>query len=73
MSATRTQIYLTDIQRARIDELTSAEGLTMAEVIRRALDSYLASEFPDPGPALANSFGAIPDASSPDRDEWGRG
>ncbi len=73
MSAIRTQIYLTDTQRARIDELASSEGLTMAEVIRRALDSYLASEFPDPGPALAKSFGAIPDASSPDRDEWDRG
>jgi hypothetical protein len=73
MSATRTQIYLTDTQRARIDELASTEGLTMAEVIRRALDSYLANEFPDPGPALASSFGAIPDASSPDRDEWDRG
>ncbi|CAN5564650.1 hypothetical protein BH23ACT3_BH23ACT3_05140 [soil metagenome] len=45
----------------------------MAEVIRRALDSYLANEFPDPGPALANTFGAIPDASSPKRDEWERG
>ncbi len=73
MSATRTQIYLTESQRARIDEFASMEGLTMAEVIRRALDTYLASEFPDPGPALARTFGAIPDAASPDRDEWNRG
>lgn len=73
MSATRTQIYLTDAQRARIDELANTEGLTMAEVIRRALDAYLANEFPDPGPALANTFGAIPDAARPDRDEWDRG
>ncbi len=73
MSSTRTQIYLTDSQRARIDEVASAEGMTMAEVIRRALDMYLANEFPDPGPALAKTFGAVPNASSPDRDEWDRG
>ncbi len=73
MSSTRTQIYLTESQRARIDEFASMEGLTMAEVIRRALDTYLAREFPDPGPALARTFGAIPDAASPDRDEWDRG
>jgi hypothetical protein len=45
----------------------------MAEVVRRALDSYLADEFPDPRPALAQTFGAIPDATAPDRDEWDRG
>jgi len=73
MSATRTQIYLTETQRARIDEIANSEGLTMAEVIRRALDSYLTDEFPDPGPALTKSFGAIPGASIPDRDEWTRG
>ena len=73
MSATRTQIYLTEEQRARIDELADAEGLTMAEVIRRALDSYLADELPDPGPSLARTFGAIPDAGAPSRDEWDRG
>lgn len=73
MSATRTQIYLSDSQRSRIDELVETEGLTMAEIIRRALDSYLASEFPDPGPALAGTFGVIPDAASPDRGEWDRG
>ena len=73
MSATRTQIYLSESQRSRIDELAATEGLTMAEVVRRALDSYLDSEFPDPGPALAGTFGSIPDAASPDRSEWNRG
>ena len=73
MSAVRTQIYLTDDQRRRIDELTQAEGLTMAEVIRRALDTYLAHELPDPTNALAQTFGAHPDFAAPTRDEWTRG
>ena len=70
MSATRTQIYLTEEQRNRIDEIVDTEGVTMAEVIRQALDSYLASEFPDARSALAETFGASPDATAPSRDEW---
>ena len=73
MPATRTQIYLTEQQRVRIDALAEVEGLTMAEVIRRALDSYLATEVPDPGGALAATFGAAPQADAPSRDEWSRG
>lgn len=70
--STRTQIYLTDEQRRRIDELASAEGVTMAEIIRRAVDSYL-SEQADPGAALAATFGSAPDFGVPSRDEWTRG
>lgn len=73
MSATRTQIYLTDEQRQRIDALAESEGLTMAEIIRRALDAYLVNETPDPERALASTFGAAPDATVPSRDEWDRG
>lgn len=73
MSATRTQIYLTDQQRAGIDELAEVEGLTMAEVIRRALDVYLASQRPDVHSALARTFGTLPDATVPGRDEWTHG
>ena len=73
MSSTRTQVYLTDEQRARIDELADTEGVTMAEVVRRALDAYLAAEFPDPASALAATFGASPNADVPSRDEWARG
>jgi hypothetical protein len=73
MSATRTQVYLTEEQRQRIDVLAGAEGVTMAEIIRRALDSYLDDETPDPEPALAATFGASPDANVPSRDEWDRG
>ena len=73
MSSTRTQVYLTDEQRARIDEFADTEGITMAEVVRRALDAYLAAEFPDPAPALAATFGASPNAEAPSRDDWDRG
>ncbi len=71
MSATRTQIYLTEDQRRQIDEIAQAEGVTMAEVIRRALDVYLAADR-DPAPALAATFGADPSAEAPSRDEWDR-
>ena len=41
MSALRTQVYLTAAQRERIDDLAGAEGVTMAEIVRRALDALL--------------------------------
>ena len=72
MSATRTQVYLSDAQRQRIDEIAAAEGVTMAEVVRRALDRYLVTET-DPAQALAATFGAAPDATVPSRAEWDRG
>ena len=70
--STRTQVYLTADQRRRIDELAESEGVTMAEIIRRALDGYL-EEQPDPRAALAATFGAASDAAVPGRDEWDRG
>lgn len=70
--STRTQIYLTDEQRRRIDELAAAEGITMAEIVRRALDGYLDGQ-PDPEVALAATYGAIGDLKVPSRDEWDRG
>lgn len=72
MSATRTQIYLTETQRQRIDQVTASEGIPMAEVIRRALDEYLGDEG-DASAALRSTFGAAPDASAPSREEWHRG
>ena len=72
MSSTRTQVYLTDEQRERIDRVAAAEGLSMAQVIRRAVDEYL-DDRPDPEAALAATFGAIPDAIAPSRDAWSRG
>jgi predicted DNA-binding protein len=73
MSATRTQIYLTDEQRRRIDAVTRAEGVTLAEVVRRAIDDYLRDEAPDPERALERTFGVAPDVAPPSRDEWDRG
>ncbi len=70
--STRTQIYLTDDQRRRIKEVASAEGVSMAEVIRRALDGYL-DEQAEPDKALAATFGAAKDFEVPSRDEWERG
>jgi hypothetical protein len=72
MSATRTQVYLTDEQRARIDRAAAAQGVTMAEVIRRAVDEYLDDET-DATSTLASTFGAAPDAGVPSRDGWRRG
>jgi predicted transcriptional regulator len=73
MAATRTQIYLTDDQRRRIDELARATGLTLAEVVRRALDRYLAQEQVDASAALRTTFGVDPGARAPSRAEWDRG
>ena len=72
MSATRTQIYLTEEQRRRIDQTAAAKGLTMAEVIRRAVDEYLGDDA-DPSTALADTFASNPAATVPSRDEWRRG
>ena len=72
MSSTRTQVYLTDEQRERIDRVAAAEGVSMAQVIRRAVDEYL-DDRPDPEAALAATFGAAPDAIAPSRDTWSRG
>ncbi|MEZ5176652.1 MAG: CopG family transcriptional regulator [Acidimicrobiia bacterium] len=73
MSATRTQVYLTEKQRQRIDALAEADGVTMTEIIRRAVNSYLEDKTPDPKLALAATFGAVPDAAVPSRNEWDRG
>ncbi len=73
MASTRTQIYLTDGQRSALDAAATAEGVTMAEIVRRALDTYLHEHQRDPVAALASTFGGAPDFAVPDRDEWDRG
>lgn len=73
MPSIRTQIYLTDTQRQRIDELADSTGITMAEVIRRAVDSYLSEQSPESATALSSTFGTVADLEVPDRDEWARG
>ncbi|MEZ5376107.1 MAG: CopG family transcriptional regulator [Acidimicrobiales bacterium] len=72
MSSARTQIYLTDEQRQRIDRVAAASGVTMAQLIRDAVDEYL-DDVPDPETALSSTFGADPTAAAPSRDGWQRG
>jgi predicted DNA-binding protein len=72
MSASRTQIYLTAEQRERIDRVAKAQGMSMAEVIRAAVDRYL-DDSPDPVAALSATFGVDPSAVAPPRQEWSRG
>ena len=57
----------------RIDELAEAQGVTMAEVIRSAVDAYLASTALEADVVLASTFGVLPEISAPDRDEWASG
>lgn len=52
--------------------MTAAEGIPMAEVIRRALDEYLGDDV-DAAAVLASTFGAAPEASVPSREDWQRG
>lgn len=72
MSATRTQIYFSEEQRARIDRAAAARGVTMAELVRTAVDEFLEGDV-DPAAALAATFGTVPEASLPSRDDWRRG
>lgn len=73
MSATRTQIYLTTDQRKQLDALSARTGRTLADLIREAVDGYLAGGPSDPAEALAATFGALPGIEAPSRDEWTRG
>lgn len=73
MSSTRTQIYLTSQQRARLDEVARREGRSLADVIREAVDAYLLDAGPGPQDALDATFGRLPELEVPSRDEWDRG
>ena len=70
MLSTRTQIYLTEEQRRRLDVRGRRTGAPMARMIREAVDAYLADDRPDADAALNESFGAVPDLGVPSRDEW---
>jgi post-segregation antitoxin (ccd killing protein) len=67
--ATRTQIYLTDEQRARLAERARSAGVPMSELIRTAIDAMLAEE-----DDLAATFGSAPGigARVPSRADWER-
>ncbi len=72
MSSIRTQVYLTREQRRRLDERRRRERRPLAELIREALDVYLADQAVDQTAALDATFGALPGLQVPDRDEWER-
>jgi predicted DNA-binding protein len=67
--AQRTQLYLTEEQRARLNERAHRDGVTMASLVRAAIDAYLAGE-----DDLDSTFGVAPQlvATVPSRDEWER-
>ncbi len=73
MAARRTQIYLTTEQRKQLDEKGRRERRTLAELVREAVDAYLADRSVDPATALNSTFGALPQLKVPRRDEWERG
>ena len=68
--ATRTQIYLTDDQRARLAVRAKTEGVPVSQVIRDAVDQYLGEE-----DDLEATFGVLPRLGPgiPPRAEWVRG
>ncbi len=72
MASIRTQIYLTAEQRRRLDERRRKERRPLAELIREALDAYLADRSVDRAAALDSTFGALPRLQVPSRDEWDR-
>jgi hypothetical protein len=73
MPSIRTQIYLTDDQRRRLDVRGRRTGAPMARMIREAVDVYLADDRPDARAALDETFGTLPDLDLPSREEWDRG
>jgi predicted DNA-binding protein len=73
MASTRTQIYLTDDQRRRLDARGKRTGAPMARLIREAVEAYLADDTVDVDSALEDTFGTIPDLEVPGRNEWERG
>jgi hypothetical protein len=56
MSKERINIYVTKRQKGQIEKRSQEEGLPMAEIIRRALDTYLAWDDPtyNPSPQAPN-------------------
>ncbi|HXW35487.1 MAG TPA: ribbon-helix-helix domain-containing protein [Acidimicrobiales bacterium] len=65
--ATRTQIYLTDDQRARLADRARREGVPVSRIIREAVDVYLEEEND-----LDATFGTLPALGPgiPSRSEW---
>jgi len=73
MAATRTQVYFTEDQRRALDAVARREGKTLAEVVREAVDAYVAEAPPEVEVVLDEAFGSMPDLEVPARGEWDRG
>ncbi len=79
-AATRTQVYLTQYQRDRIEELRARDGRSLAQVVREALDEYLdthgreaeAARDAERQRVLDETFGSMPDFEVPPREESDR-
>jgi hypothetical protein len=52
---------------------SNSAGKTLAELVREAVDAYLAQAPGDPEVVLEQTFGSIPDLQTPARSEWDRG
>ena len=73
----RTNIYLTEEQRARLDAQARAEGISRAELVRNVLDRAIRGESDRLAADLAaitDSFGVLTDDEiALDREDGGRG
>ncbi len=58
MRTERTNVYLTQRQKQQLEKRSREDGLSMAEIIRRALDAFLAWDDPTytPKPQTRNAF-----------------
>ena len=65
--AVRTQIYLSEEQRARLMERGRRQGVAMAQLIREAIDAFLVAD-----DDMEATFGSAPEigARVPPRLEW---
>lgn len=68
--ALRTQIYLTADQRKALDDMSRREDASLAELIRTAVDEFLAQRPLEVDDALDQTFGTVPEAQSASRNEW---
>ncbi|MBF8299545.1 MAG: Ribbon-helix-helix protein, CopG family, partial [Dehalococcoidia bacterium] len=55
-----------------LDDLAAAQGKSLAQVIREAVDAYLIDAPTDATRALSATFGAAPGITVPSREEWDR-
>jgi hypothetical protein len=44
----RTNIYITPVQKATLEKLSSQSGLSVADLIRRAIDGFVHNLTPSP-------------------------